>query len=106
MDYHELEKNTVAKLREMAKEQLPDLKGLSGMRKEKLVDLLAEKMGIEKPHRVVVGVDKPAIKAQIRALKKTQAQAIQAKDREKIRATRHDLHRLRRQLRKAAKVVA
>lgn len=105
MDYQELQKNTVGKLREMAKE-FSDLTGTSGMRKEQLVDALAERLGIARPHKVVAGVDKSAIKAKIRKLKKTRDAAVQAKDKAKMRVTRQELHQLRRQLRKAARVVA
>jgi len=104
MDYHELAKNTVSRLREMAKEQLPDLKGVSGMKKEKLVDLLADKLGIEKPHKVVEGIDKAAIKARIREAKAARAAAIQARDAAKMKETREALHGLRRQLRRAIRV--
>lgn len=105
MDYQELQKTTVSRLRELAKEY-PDVTGVSGMRKEQLVDTLADRMGIDKPHKVAVGVDKASIKAQIRDLKKVRDQAIQAKDKGKMVSTRRELHQLRRQLRKAAKVVA
>jgi hypothetical protein len=105
MDYHELEKNTVSKLREMTKEY-PDLKGVSGMKKQVLVDTLAELMGIEKPHKVVTGIDKSAIKAEIRALKKVRDEALEAKDRKKLHDTRRELHKLRRSLRKATRIMA
>ncbi len=103
MDYHELEKTTVMKLREMAKEY-PDLKGVSGMKKEKLVDTLADHMGIEKPHKVVAGVDKSSIKAEIRKVKKERDAALAAKDREGLHDARRRLHKLRHKLRRAIRV--
>jgi hypothetical protein len=106
MDFHELSKNTVSRLREMAKEQLPDLKGVSGMKKEQLLDALADKLGIEKPHKVVQGVDKAAIKAEIRKIKAARAAAVAAKDQAKMKETRERLHALRRQLRRATRVAA
>ncbi|MBD3235980.1 MAG: hypothetical protein GF330_04705 [Candidatus Eisenbacteria bacterium] len=104
MDYQELQKQTVVKLREMAKEY-PDVEGASGMKKEQLVDMLCDKMGIEKPHAVAVGVDKAEIKKKIAELKKVRDEALQKKDRQTLIATRRKLHQLRRKLRKAVKVV-
>lgn len=103
MDYHELEKTTVVQLREMLKEY-PDVKGASGMLKEQLVSALADRMGIEEPHKVIVGIDKLQIKDQIRALKQERGQAREAKDRAKLKIVRRKIHRLRRRLRKATKV--
>ena len=105
MDYHELEKTTVPKLREMAKEY-DDLEGVTAMSKEKLVNTLADKMGIEKPHKVVVGIDKGAIKTQIRELKKVRQQALDDKDKAKLHDARKQLHRLRHQLHKAIKITS
>lgn len=104
MDYQELQKLTVIKLREMAQEY-PDITDPSGTKKEQLIDLLAEKLAIEKPHAVVGGVDKAVIKKQIAELKKVRNEALQSKDRAKLVATRRKLHRLRRTLRKAVKIV-
>ena len=105
MEYHELAKLTVAKLREMAQEY-PDVKGVTGLRKEQLVDLLADKMGIEKPHKVVVGIDKKTIKAGIRALKKERDKALEAKDHAELKKVRRKLSRLRRKLHRAMKVTS
>ncbi len=105
MDYQALQKTKVTQLREMAK-QYPDVEGTVALSKEQLIDLLADKMGIEKPHKKVVGIDKGSIKAQIRELKKTRVEAIAAKDRAKMKETRHQLHRLRHKLRRAIKVTA
>ena len=103
MDYHELEKTTAAKLREMAQEY-EDVVGASGMPKEQLVDLLADKLGIEKPHKVVVGIDKAKIKAEIRRLKKLRDKAIADKDRMELKSVRRMLHRQRHKLHKAIAV--
>jgi DUF438 domain-containing protein len=105
MDYHELEKTTVGNLREMAKEY-PDVEGTSGMNKEQLIELLAQKLGIEKPHKVVVGIDKSEIKTTIKALKKVRDEALAEKDHKKLKTTRRELHRLRRKLRRAIKITA
>ena len=104
MDYHDLEKTTVSRLREMLKEQDPDLTGASGMKKHQLVDLLAAKLGVVAPHKVVHGVDKATLKAQIRACKTQRAAAIQGQDRAQLKEIRRQLHQLRRSLRKATVV--
>jgi hypothetical protein len=103
--YHDLQKMTVGRLREMAK-AYDDLEGVTGMTKEQLCDVLARKKGIEIPHKVVVGVDKAAIKARIRELKKTRDAALSAKDSEQLRRTRRKLHRLRHHLRRASTVTS
>ena len=103
MDYHELHKQAVGELREMAGEH-EDLKGVTGMSKEKLIEVLCGKMGIEMPHKVVLGIDKSTIKAKIRELKKTRDEAIAAKDRERLKRTRREIHRLRHNLRRAMKI--
>ncbi len=104
MNYQELAKNTVSKLREMVKEQLPDVKGVAGLRKEELVNLLAEKWGIASPRKVAEGADKTVLKAEIRKLKTTRKAAVEARDKGKMKETREKLHRLRRQLRKAVRI--
>ena len=101
--YHDLQKMTVGRLREMAQEY-DDLEGVTGMSKEKLVDVLARKKGIEIPHKVVVGVDKASIKARMRELKKVRDAALDAKDHTQLHRTRRKLHRLRHQLRRASTV--
>lgn len=102
MDFHELSKLTVVKLREMAHEQ--EVKDASGMHKEELIDLLCKRLGIEKPHVEVVGIDKSTIKAEIRKLKKVRDEAYRVKDPAGLRATRHKIHLLRRQLRRSLKL--
>jgi len=103
MNYEELSKKTVNDLREMAQEH-EDIVGASGKTKEELIDIFCEKLGIEKPHTVVVGLDKGKVKAEIRALKKERDQALEAKDGTKLKRTRQKIHRLRHKLRRSLKV--
>ena len=103
--YHDLQKMTVVRLREIA-QSYDDLEGVVAMSKGQLVDVLARKKGIEIPHKVVVGLDKPAIKAQIRELKKARDAALSAKDAEQLRRTRRKLHRLRHHLRRSITVTS
>jgi CHAD domain-containing protein len=103
MNYHDLHKTTVAKLREMAK-AYPEVEGTSGMHKDELVNLLCDKLGIEKPHKVAVGIDKAKVKLEIRVLKKTREEALAQHDRAKLHEARKKLHKLRHTLHKATRI--
>ena len=100
MEYHELEKTKVTELREMAHAQ--GISDATGRTKEELVDLLAEKLGIEKPHAVIVGVDKAKVKKRLRTLKKERDEALAKKDAARLAKVRRRMHALRHRLRKAA----
>ena len=100
MEYHELEKTKVTELREMAHAQ--GISDATGRTKEELVDLLAEKLGIEKPHVVIVGVDKAKVKKRLRTLKKERDEALAKKDAARLAKVRRQMHALRHRLRKAA----
>jgi hypothetical protein len=103
MDYHELEKMTIAKLREKAHE-FPDVTGASGLHKPQLIDLLCEKLSIHKPHKVALLAEKTTIKARVHALKKERDAAIEGKDAKKLHRIRRKLHRVRRELHKASRI--
>lgn len=103
MDYHDLQKTTVIKLREMAK-GYGDVKGFSGLNKAELVDLVADREGIERPHMVISGINKPMIKAELRTLKQQRDSAIAKHDRVALKRVRRKMHRVRRQLHKAARL--
>ena len=101
MDFHELQKTRVADLREMMKEHLPEVQGVIGLKKEELVDALADKLGIEKPHKhVAAGLGKRKIKAKIRDLKVKRQAALEAKDSDELRKYRRLIHREKRKLRR------
>lgn len=104
MDWHELQKHKVDELRAMMKEHLPEVTGVTAMKKEQLVEMLAEKLGIERPHKVVTGLDKTAVKARIRELKKLRQQALEAGDHDALVRHRRAIHHLKRKLRKAARL--
>jgi len=104
LSYHDLEKMTVGKLREIAQEY-EDLVGVTGMSKEQLVETLARKKNIEIPHKVATGIDKGSIKSEIRGLKKERDAALEAHDATALQRSRRKLHRLRRQLRRASHIV-
>lgn len=101
MDFHELQKTRVVDLREMIKEHLPEVTGITAKKKEELVDLLAEKLGIEKPTKhVAAGLGKRAIKAEIRELKLKRQAALEAQDYGELKKYRRLIHRQKRRLRR------
>jgi len=102
MDWNELQKHKVADVRELMKEHMPEITGITQMKKDELVELLAEKLGIERPHKVVTGLDKTAIKARLRDLKAKRQAALEAGDKVDLHRRRRQIHRLKRKLRKAA----
>src|SRR2546426_10659794 len=82
----------------------PDVTGVSAMKKDKLVELLCKKVGIDMhAHAAAIGINKTAIKQQIRALKKERDAAMQAHDSAKLAEIRHRVHKQRHLLRRAVK---
>jgi hypothetical protein len=100
MKYDDLKQKTIGELREIAQGLPPEsaIQGFSQMNKEHLLPLLAKALGVHDEHHIV-GVDKPAIKAQMRELKKERAAALEAHDSGKLKAIRRRLHRLNHQIR-------
>ena len=102
--WEELHKMPVKRLREIAAElgDQDELHGYSTMHKEHLVPALCHVLGIEDhAHHEVVGVDKAAIKAQIRELKGKREEALAAGDSVQLKRVRRKIHRLKRRLHKA-----
>ena len=101
--YEELHDMTVAQLRKVADEIEDErLDGHNTMHKEPLLKALCEVLGIEAHvHHEVVGIDKTAIKQQIRALKVERDAALEAKDRKKLKEVRRKIHRLKHRIHKA-----
>lgn len=100
MRYDELKEKTVAELREIAQGLPPEsaVHGFSQMNKEHLLPLVARALGIHEEHHIV-GIDKAAIKAQMRALKKERDAALEVHDSAKLHAIRDRLHRLNHRIR-------
>jgi hypothetical protein len=100
--YHELHEKTIEELREIAKgvaNQEP-VQGYSQMNKQHLLPALCKALGIDtREHHAVVGIDKPAIKAKMRELKKQRAAALDAHDHGGLKNIRRQLHSLNRQIR-------
>jgi DNA-binding IclR family transcriptional regulator len=99
--YHELRVKTIQELRDIAKDVHHDaVQGFSQMNKEHLLPALCRALGIEThEHVVVVGVDKPTIKAKIRELKKKRDAALEAHDHGELKSVRRHIHALNRQIR-------
>jgi hypothetical protein len=101
--YEELHKKTVDELREIAKGLGPDtVKGYSQMNKDHLLPALCKALGIEAhAHHEVMGLDKPKVKAQLRALKAKRGEALAARDHDLLKQLRRQRHRLNRKIRAA-----
>jgi hypothetical protein len=100
--YHELKEKTIQELREIAKgvENQDAVQGYSQLNKEHLLPALCKALGIDAhEHHGVTGIDKPAIKAKMRELKKQREAAVEAHDSDKLKSVRRQLHRLNRQIR-------
>ena len=101
--YDELHKMTVAGLREVAEAQgSDDLKGFKSMHKAPLLELLCKVLGIDAhEHHVARGIEKAAIKAQMRELRVTRNAAIEAHDHTQLKIVRRKIHSLNRKIRRA-----
>jgi hypothetical protein len=95
--YDELKGMTVAELREVAKDTIT---GSSQMNKEHLLPVLCRALGIEMhEHHEVHGIDKSAIKSQMRALKAERDRALDTHDHVRLRSIRRQMHHLNHQIR-------
>jgi predicted nucleic acid-binding Zn-ribbon protein len=102
MDWKEMDKLTVVKLREEALKH-PEIKGVHGKGKAQLMDELATILGIEKPHTQLkedVVHTKGDLKKKIHDLHGRREALIQAKDRKGLHSLRREVHQLKRQIRK------
>lgn len=103
----ELEKLTAPKLRELALAQFPNLTGVSGMKKEELVDaIIAEEVrqGLrpkeDSTSQATATMGTSQLKSAIRALKGARGAALEARDHATLQATRLQMKRMKRRLRK------
>ena len=99
--YEELKGKTLAELRAIAKDVHHDaVQGYSQMNKEHLLPALCHALGLEThEHHGVHGIDKPALKAKMRELKKKRDQALEAHDSAGLKSLRRHIHHLNRQIR-------
>src|SRR4030065_160158 len=101
--YEELKHKTVAELREIAKGiEHEAVKGATQMNKDHLLKALCTALGLEAhAHHDVVGIDKAAVKARIRALKKRRDEILASKDLEELDGVLRQIHSSQRRLRRA-----
>lgn len=102
----DLEKLTTPKLRELALEKYPSITGVSGMKKEELVEaIIADEVrqGLrpkEERQKATAHMGTAQLKSAIRTLKKERDAALQGKDSAGVGRARLQIKRMKRQLRK------
>jgi hypothetical protein len=102
MEYKDLQKMTVKKLREEAS-KLPDIAGITGMKKAELIEALCEILKIEKPTKVVKKVakrTKDVIKSEIKKFKESRVKILESNDKKELKKVRFHIKRLKRELRR------
>jgi hypothetical protein len=104
--FDQLKGMTVAQLREIAAGmQHEAVQGYTQLNKEHLLSALCKALNIDTHTRhksKVAGLDKGAVKAQMKALKVQRDSALESHDHAQLKTVRRQLHELRRSLRKAA----
>ena len=102
----DLEKLTAPKLRELALEKYPNVTGVSGMKKEGLVEaIIAEEIRLglrpkEEKTQATAAMGVAQLRATIRNLKKDRDAALQNKDTAGLERIRLRIKRMKRQLRR------
>lgn len=102
----DLERLTTPKLRDLAKEKYPNLAGVSGMKKDELIEAIITeevRLGLrpkEEKRPATAAMGKSQLKAAIRGFKQSRDSALQAKDPAGLAAARLQIKRMKRQLRK------
>jgi uncharacterized membrane protein YjjP (DUF1212 family) len=108
MDWKDLEKMTVLKLREEAL-KYPQIEGVHGKNKEQLMDEIAKALGMERPHShfaANVVQTKSDLKHQIHDLKIERERLVAAHDHKKLHEVRRELHELKHSIRKIEAMAA
>lgn len=101
--FEELKHKTVTELREIAKDlEHEAVKGYTQLHKEHLLRALCTALDIPMhAHHDVVGLNKAAIKAELRGLKAQRNEALEAHDLAALKIIRRKRHRLNRRIRRA-----
>ena len=105
MERGELEKLTATKLREFCMEKYPEIQGVSGMKKEEIVEaIIAEEVRLGLRPKTDAAAPKGQtvkdLKAQIRLFRGRRDQALAAKDSDGFTEARVGIKRLKRRIRK------
>ena len=104
--YEELREKTVAELREIAAGIKHEaVQGYTQLNKEHLLAAMCKALNIDMHahHKAkAAGIDKGRVKSQLKELKKKRNAALEAHDHKQLKDVRHQMHELRRSLRKAA----
>jgi len=102
MEWKDLDKMTVVKLREEAL-KYPQIEGVHGKSKDRLMDELATILGVEKPHTQFsdkVVHTKSDLKHKIHDLKLEREKLVTAHDHEHLHEVRRQIHELKHTIRK------
>ncbi len=102
MEWRDLEKMTVLKLREEAL-KYPHIEAVHGKNKEQLMDEIARALGIEKPHAQFTETivhTKSDLKHKIHELKAEREKVIQTHDHKKLQEIRRQMHELKHSIRR------
>jgi hypothetical protein len=99
MEFKDLERMTVNKLREEAG-KFEDVTGVSGMKKDQLIDILCQKLDVQRPEKKIVGLDKSVLKERMRTLKAKRAQAAAEHDQAALKDIRARIKVYKRSIRR------
>jgi hypothetical protein len=101
--YDDLKGKTLAELREIAAGiDHEAVQGYTQLNKERLLPAICKALGIDtRGHHQVVGLDKSAVKARIRELKKQRDAILASEDRSGLKPVLRQIHALKRQIRRA-----
>ena len=100
--FNDLKHKRVADLREIAKGLDHEaVKGYTQLNKDHLLQAVCKALGLDvHEHNDVKGIDKSAIKAEIRGLKKERDAALEARDHAKLKLVRREIHGLKHTIRR------
>lgn len=101
--YEDLKKKTVAEMREIASGMEHEaIQGYTQLNKEHLLEALCKALNLDMhEHRMVVGVNKTPIKAQIKSWKRKRDEALAAHKKKEFKTALRMVHGLKRKLHKA-----
>jgi hypothetical protein len=102
MEWKDLEKMTIVKLREEAL-KFPQIESVHGKGKEQLMDELARLLGVRKPHTSFTEKfvhTKSDLKHRLHELKAERDKVLAVHDHARLHAIRREMHALKHQIRK------